>query len=306
MIKQTEAQNIGRAGERWFQGLIPREWIFQKPEEDIGLDGKIIIGTDKSTGSFEFGVQIKSSKNWDIRDGVISVEGIKADTLLFWGSRLYPTLVVLYDVSKEVGYCGWAFDIISQAIEVALPYSQKINPKTVTLKMLATSVLSKHKFQELRYDVEKYYLNLVNSLSAVRKSINILPVVNKLLESVRGLHFSHVQQARTKEQQMLIGMMMVSSHKQVIETLRALQDKYHIEIGSTNFIQYFISNYINKVNMIIHDFASILNKAEPFVIWVNPEAHRTSTPKVVDMILDFILLLTDEKPRERGTVFSFK
>jgi hypothetical protein len=126
------------------------------------------------------------------------------------------------------------------------------------------------------------------------------------LHPLCGWSLTHVQQARTKEQQMLIGMMMVSSHKQVIETLRALQDKYHIEIGSTNFIQYFISNYINKVNMIIHDFASILNKAEPFAIWVNPEAHRTSTPKVVDMILDFILLLTDEKPRERGTVFSFK
>ena len=117
MVKQTESQIIGRAGERWFQGLIPREWIFQRPEEDIGLDGKVTIGTNTATGGLEFGVQVKASTNWDIKDGVISLAGIKTDTLVFWGSRLYPTLLVLYDVSKDTGYYGWASDITNSAIE---------------------------------------------------------------------------------------------------------------------------------------------------------------------------------------------
>jgi len=101
MIKQTESQNLGRAGERWFQSMLPKEWIFQKPEEDIGLDGKIIIGSDRETGGNEFAVQIKASKSWDTKDGLISVEGIKTDTISFWGSRLYPTLLVLFDEQKK-------------------------------------------------------------------------------------------------------------------------------------------------------------------------------------------------------------
>jgi hypothetical protein len=51
MIRQTEAQNLGRAGERWFESILPKEWIFQKPAEDIGLDGKVIIGDDRFAGS---------------------------------------------------------------------------------------------------------------------------------------------------------------------------------------------------------------------------------------------------------------
>jgi hypothetical protein len=122
MVKQTEAQHKGRAGERWFLSLLPPEWIFQKPEEDIGIDGKVIIGTHESTGGFEFGVQIKASKNWQVKDGEISVEGIKSDTFLFWGSRPFPTILCLYDISKNIGYYGWVFDLINQPIELAVPF----------------------------------------------------------------------------------------------------------------------------------------------------------------------------------------
>jgi hypothetical protein len=306
MIKQSAAQNIGRAGERWFQSILPKEWIFQKPEEDIGLDGKIIIGSENTTGGFEFGVQIKSSNEWQIKDGDISVDGIKMDTLLYWGSRTFPTLLVLYDVSKNIGYYGWAFDLVSQPIEFAVPFVKNFNKKTLTLKMSEKSILDKDGFQRIKIDVDNFYLNLINSVTALRKSMNILPIINRLTEALRGLYISFVQQPKDKDQIMLIGLMMVTSHKQVIRTMNELQMKYHVEIGSTNFIQYFITVYKSEVSKIIHDFDSILDKDEPHIVMANPEAHYKITPKLIDMIMDLILILTDDKHKECGTVFTFE
>jgi len=103
----------------------------------------------------------------------------------------------------------------------------------------------------------------------------------------------------------LLDVMMVISHKNVIDALRALQNTYNIQGGTQHFIEYFISNYINEVSKVINDFTSILDKVESFAVMMNPESNDRITPMLIDMILDFILLLTDEKPKERGTVFSF-
>ena len=74
---------------------MPREWIYQKPDDDIGLDGRVTLGTRSATGGFEFAVQVKTSKRWESSDGSIAVRDVKVDSLLFWGSRLYPTMLVL-------------------------------------------------------------------------------------------------------------------------------------------------------------------------------------------------------------------
>lgn len=304
MIKQTESQNLGRAGERWFQSVLPKEWIFQKPEEDIGLDGKIIIGSDRETGGNEFSVQIKASKSWDIKDELISVEGIKTDTISFWGSRLYPTLLVLFDEEKNTGYFSWVFDIIHHPIKFAHP-STRLSQKTLTLKMLASSILTKDSFKQIKSDVDNYYINFVNSLKGLRKTINILPTINQLTQAVRGLYLSHMQKPKTKDQEMMLGIMMVTSHRQVVRAMERLQKKYQLEIGTKDFVQYFIATYINEVNKIINDFDKIIYEEQTYAVWVNPKAHQKNTPKLIDLIFDLMLILTDEEPKKRGEVFTF-
>jgi hypothetical protein len=305
MIKQTESQNIGRAGERWFQSILPKEWIFKKPEEDIGIDGKIILGTENFTGGLEFGVQIKSSKSWEIKEGTISVEGIKTDTIAFWGSRLYPTMLVLYDESKDMGYYGWVFDIINHPIEFAVPFARLIK-KSITLKMRCSSILSKNSLSQIKRDVEEYYMKFIDSLIALRKSINVLPIVNKLVEAIRGIYLSHMQKPKSSDETMLLDLMMATSHKQVVLSLKELQNKYQLEIGSGNFIHYFITTYINEVNKIINEFDQFVERNKTNAIWINPEMRQKNTPKLIDMILDFMLVLTDDKPKVRGDVFTFR
>jgi hypothetical protein len=304
MIEQTESQNLGRAGERWFQSMLPKEWIFQKPEEDIGLDGKIIIGSERKTGGNEFAVQIKASKSWDIKDGLIPVEGIKTDTISFWGSRLYPTLLVLFDEEKNTGYFGWVFDIIHHPIEFAYP-STRLLQKTVTLKISASSILTKDSFKQIKSDVDNYYIKFVNSLKGLHKTINILPTINQLTQAVRGLYLSHMQKPKAKDQEMMLGIMMVMSHREVIGAMDDLQKKYQLEIGTKDFVQYFIATYINEVNKIINDFDKIIYEEQTHAVWINPEAHQKNTPKLIDLIFDLMLILTDEEPKKRGEVFTF-
>lgn len=42
------------------------------------------------------------------------------------------------------------------------------------------------------------------------------------------------------------------------------------------------------------------------MVWVNPKAYFNNTPKLIDMIMDLILLLTDDEPKERGIGFTFE
>lgn len=166
--------------------------------------------------------------------------------------------------------------------------------------------MDKDRFVRIESDVCNFYSKLVNSFTSLRKYINILPIINNLIEALRGLYVSHMLQIKTDKQIMELTLMMTTSHKQVILTLKLLLKKYKIEIGSANIIQHFIATYINEVNKIIHDFDKIIDNEETTICWVNQKTFYKNTPKLIDMIFDLILLLTDDKPKERGFAFTFE
>jgi hypothetical protein len=304
MIKQTESQNLGRAGERWFQSILPREWIFQKPEEDIGLDGKVIIGTDHSTGGFEFAVQVKTSRNWKIKRDKIFVDGIKSDTIVFWGSRMYPTLVILYDSDKDIGYYGWVFDIITNPMVFAHPLKNAAQ-KTVRLEFLASKTLDKNSFEEIEKTVSNYYSRYISSLQELRKTVNLLPTINRLVTCIRNIHLSHNEDASSDNQLRMLGLLMITGHTGIIRALDDLQKKYQLEIGSRNFINYFIANYIKQVSKFIHPFEKVVFEKKNYAVALNDEERISMTPMLLDLLFNLLQILTDEKQKNRETIFTF-
>lgn len=64
MIKLTRSQSLGNKGEQWFPAQLPEYWHFQKPTNDLGIDGVVVIAEQNSSNGIEFRVQIKSSKDW--------------------------------------------------------------------------------------------------------------------------------------------------------------------------------------------------------------------------------------------------
>lgn len=304
MIKQTESQNLGRAGERWFQSILPREWIFQKPDEDIGLDGKVIIGTENSAGGFEFAVQIKTSISWKIKRDKIFVDGVKSDTIVFWGSRMYPTLVILYDSDKDIGYYGWVFDILTNPMVFAHPLKNAA-PKTVRLEFLSTKTLEKNSFDEIQKAVVNYYNKYISSLQELRKTVNLLPTINSLIFSIRSIHLSHNEKASSEDQSRMLSLLMITSHTNVVRALDDLQKKYQLEIGSGNFINYFIADYIKQVSKFVHPFEKVVFEEKSYVVAINDELKNSMTSMLLDLLFNLLLILTDEKPKDRDTIFTF-
>ena len=91
MLKQTEGQRTGREGERWFHNALPTNWILQPPLDDVGADGVVVICEDGPLNGTEFRIQVKSSKQWPIRDGMCCIRGVRRDAVMYWltGFTLY-------------------------------------------------------------------------------------------------------------------------------------------------------------------------------------------------------------------------
>lgn len=52
---------LGRKGERWFQNVIPKEWILEKPSDDFGVDARVYISDGELITGLSFSVQVKAS-----------------------------------------------------------------------------------------------------------------------------------------------------------------------------------------------------------------------------------------------------
>jgi hypothetical protein len=78
MLVQNKAQQIGRAGVRWFAQRpttqqLPTNWIIQPPHEDVGINGVVVISENSPSNGLEFRVQIKSSLSWNSSADSISL-----------------------------------------------------------------------------------------------------------------------------------------------------------------------------------------------------------------------------------------
>ncbi len=77
-MRQTTAQSLGREGEQWFQHVLPSTWVFQRPNEDFGIDGTMPIASPNAISGLEFSVHIKSSRHRPKKDGILTISGIPA------------------------------------------------------------------------------------------------------------------------------------------------------------------------------------------------------------------------------------
>ncbi len=291
MIKQTASQVLGRSGERWFQSQVPGEWVFEPPAEDIGLDGKVITGTSGSIGELEFGVQIKARRKWKIKRGVIDVPGIRRQTLRYWGTRLFPIMLVVYDVEKDLGYWGWLYDVLSSPVQLL-----EAPTKTVTLKVRSSSLLDKRAWPKIRRDVTCYYENLVNSLAAIRLQANVLPTIHSLAMALDLLIMRQFQHTASEDEEMLLQLGEIKAHGAVLDSLRELANKFSIDPGSPHPLGYFEDRYRRILSGCVQNVADLEIKDRAMAIWTNQERMASSRPTLIRMLTDLIARLTGDLP----------
>jgi len=178
MLKQNKAQKTGRLGERWFAHQLPAEWIFQPPHEDVGIDGVVVISEDSPSNGLEFRVQIKSSLGWKFSEESIVVR-VKRDNLIYWLTGFNPTLLVLYDTVKNIGYCSWINQIVFDDISIL-----EGNNKTVTLRIPISQTIDTTIWDKLSRQLCSLHRRIGKHLAVSGMAVPVLKAIHSLMQSL--------------------------------------------------------------------------------------------------------------------------
>jgi hypothetical protein len=290
-MQQTPAQALGRKGERWFQNAIPKEWIFQKPTEDFGLDGTVMVATSNKLSGLEFGVQVKASANWVQRDGHFIVPGISYGALMRWLSPFLPTALVLYDEPKDQGYYAWVKDI-SPDVDVLMVS----HPKSVTLKVPRDSVLDAGSFKSMEAWINEHFSSMHRAISTKNISASILPTIHHLTHALQLLLMLHAggmpENPDAEKFQLLAD---VRAHKTVLSAIADLASHPYMKSPVTskdlmNYIQRLRKAYSGKVGLFV-DLDTLFQDGD-VVLMVNREKMISMRPELMYMITQGVTALS--------------
>jgi len=178
MPKQKKAQNTGRLGERWFPQQLPANWIFQPPREDIGIDGVVVICEDSPSNGLEFRVQIKSSEEWKIHKESILLR-VRKDNLNYWLVGFNPTLIVLYDTSKNIGWCSWVNQLIAEDISVL-----KGESKTILLRVPVDQRLDASIWNIISRQLYALHQRIAKRIIVTGMALPVIETTHRLMQSL--------------------------------------------------------------------------------------------------------------------------
>jgi hypothetical protein len=147
----TDEQALGQLGEAQFQAaVVQRGWLYQptRAGNDFGIDGIVEIrDPDRRLRGLEFRVQVKTMRHLRLirKGGLISLAGVRTETLAYWLARLTPTLVVAYDATTSTFYHGWAHKVGGPQLDEALQRHRR----SVSLRLPATNRLDGEGWREI-------------------------------------------------------------------------------------------------------------------------------------------------------------
>ena len=295
MAEQSIAQILGRKGERWFRSILPDEWIFNKPEEDFGIDGTVIIGEKARVGALEFHVQIKSTSNCKRIKDFIVVPNISRGSVLFWIARLAPTMLVLYDRKRNLGYYGWIPEILPSDKLRTFLGSKK---ETISLKIPKKSIINEHCWHSLNEKLRTQRDALISLVFRLNISSSLLNAIHSLSVSLRLLMFSLFDsRLDAKEHRMMTDLSEMIAYKNVIRALSVFRSEIESEIGKNSQLSDFLLNVSDAVRSEIDTFTigfDVLLETDnkPVAVRINPEKRERARPRLWAMLTEIILTIS--------------
>ena len=293
MPRQTSAQITGRQGERWFQSVLPPEWIFTRPSEDFGVDGTVAIGTGSSVTSVEFGVQVKASKSWAFEGGHIVVPGVAVSTLRYWAARLLPTLLVLHDPLKMKGYFAWTMELASRR-----DLEGSAN-KTIRLRVPDSNRLDSACWSQINRQAVAYHHQLASAFASLSNSAPILRTTKALASALQALSLPPNVIKNKKHDKMLHDLASVVAHREVVSSLRNLASK--IDPNTALFIGLLeaAEDYRAMCADFIDHFDDLLLYPDrTLAVWIAEDRMNRAKPAVMFKITGLISNLTSLAMKE--------
>lgn len=165
--------------------LFSREgWIVEKTSADYGEDLCVQICKCGQISYFRLYVQVKGTLSLQTHkgEGCYRVSGVKSSTLDRWLNASYIIVLILWDITKEVGVYAFVDDLQID------PNRRRINSRTITIKIPAQNGLDKSGLTALRVrsilkDVKSEGLKALGSISLtlsdtvrskeIEKSVNL-------------------------------------------------------------------------------------------------------------------------------------
>lgn len=295
MRRQTESQAIGRKGERWFENMLPRQWTFDRPREDIGIDGCVALGTPTEMGGLQFGVQIKSRKSWHVRDNSISVR-LDHSAIRLWRSRTAPVLIVLYDAALDKGYFCWAhaLPIWNSRLRDTPLQTIRSKAKSIVEHVSVDCVLSPSTWDRIEADVKSYFERFVETLEDHNITVAILPTLNTILESLRGLYIVQTRwdKAANAEEQGMLLLLEMTSHRDVIRSVSKLRTEYHFACKTVEELERFLATYRNRVGGCIENLDELMAENEGCVVRANHDGLTHLRPWCIETLFEFVIGLS--------------
>lgn len=294
MRKQSESQTTGRAGERWFQSVLPHTWILQRTTEDFGIDATVAIGDQGNVSPFEFAVQIKSSMDWTIKGDLLIVTGIRMDALRYWMARLSPTLLVACDVKKECGYYSWVHDVVADV-------DLRSDESRVTVSVPVAQRLDSSAWGVIERDVKHFYGLVASAFSGAQVWPVLMVAVNTIAESLRSLMLvTHCRpQADNAEKMLALRLTEAIAHREVILTLDFLSSELQIGDPFRVKLQASKEGYRAFCRTMFHPFDDYLaSRGKPALIFSNEDTVDTLRPRLMHLANEAVIFLTSWGRRE--------
>lgn len=148
-----ESHILENKSRKFFQKLVPDEWVVNTPNHDYGIDFQVEIAINNQITGLNFSVQLKStsvSKN----QKNISVP-LKRSTIVYYFSRLEPVMLVIYNSDDDEAYWSWIHELAidltksNETFTVSISKEKKLSTiNWVSIKGFIQSIFNKRSFLE--------------------------------------------------------------------------------------------------------------------------------------------------------------
>ncbi len=293
MPLQSEAQIVGYEGERWFRSVLPRGWILQRPETDVGVDFLVVVSEDSELDKREFRCQVKSSKLLMRRGDSIVIRRIKRSTLDYWFLSPVPTLIVAYDVSENRGFFTWhnqLFEHIREKLTGAI--------STVSITVPTANELNEDGWDTIKENLRWHYRNLATSLAQARDARSLLPTIHDLAAAARQLNSIDHQPIpvaeRTDQQEGILALIEIMHYRLVATTLSNLRSELLPASEGETRLRNWISAFEARVESVFPTFRDLTDwqKVSPeFQLTYAKNLIHEQRYKLIEVILEMIMLL---------------
>jgi len=248
--------------------MLPPQWSIQKPFDDFGIDGIVSVGTDSALLPLEFGVQIKSSRNFNKVNGSIVVPRISFDMLQYWLRKFLPTLLVAYDAKKEIGYYQWIQNLITY---------ERLSKKQAEyyLHVESKRKLTTQSWEQIQTELEEFESLIRGAIHAKAK---ILPACIRLSSALSILCRSDLEDSSTREGFIRRVSLIGWTYIEVANEIDTLLPKMTPDTYAANILAAFRDEYFSKCREIIMDFDQLAASWRKEVGWIAMKKPEECAP----------------------------